>query len=240
MTTIVAIGCSHTYGTMLDGKQSSSLYNLNNNYAALLAKKNNFKCIHLSQPGGSNEFIHRQTIDWLTRLRKRDEDYVLLIGWTSLLRTELRYPEDSDIEHDVLSRIDQKYFPISIGQGPDIAKTKEFKRIHRIMPNLMSEVKELDMWASYALTTQRLLQKNNVKHIMFNTCEELSYTQNNKNIINSLDTTTYLNPTTKDTNFLYWGLKAGFKKTECWHLGLDAHIAWSKYLDFECKKLDYF
>ena len=43
MTTIVAIGCSHTYGTMLDGKQSSSLYNLNNNYAALLAKKNNFK-----------------------------------------------------------------------------------------------------------------------------------------------------------------------------------------------------
>ena len=40
MTTVVAIGCSHTYGTMLDGIQSSSLFNLNNNYAALFAKKN--------------------------------------------------------------------------------------------------------------------------------------------------------------------------------------------------------
>ena len=240
MTTIVAIGCSHTYGTMLDGLQSSSLFNINNNYAALLAKKNGFKIAHLSQPGGSNEFIHRQTVDWLTRHRKRDEDYIVLIGWTSPFRMELRYPEDSNIEHAVLSKIDMKYIPVSIGQGPDIAQTKQLKNIHSILPILFEETKEYDMWASYALSTQRLLQKNKIKFLMFNTCEEIKLTQNNSSIIKLFDTTTYLNPTTKDANFLYWGLKNGYEKTECWHLKLDAHIAWSEYLDKECKKLDYF
>ena len=240
MTTVVAIGCSHTYGTMLDGIQSSSLFNLNNNYAALFAKKNNFKCINLSMPGGSNEYIHRTFVDWFTRLKKKDEDYIVLIGWTSLLRMELRYDEQSEYYHPTMAKADPKYFPISLGQEPEIASNKEMKRIHSIMPLLFEDTKELDMWASYAWHTQSILQKNNIKYLMFNTCEELLYTQNNEDIIKKLDTDKYIHPTEKHKNFLYWGLNQGFEKTECWHLKLDAHIAWSNYLNEKCKELDYF
>jgi len=240
MTTLVAIGCSHTYGTMLDGIQSSSLFNLQNNYAALLAKKNNFKYMNLSLPGGSNEYIHRTCIDWFTRIKKKNEDYLVLIGWTSPFRMELRYPEESEYIHTTMAKADPKYFPISLGQDPGIASSKEFKRVHSITPLLFEETKEYDMWASYAWHTQRFLEKNNVKYLMYNTCEELGITYNNKDIIERLDTKKYLHPITKNQNFLYWGLSKGFEKTECWHLKLDAHIAWKDYLDQKCKELDYY
>ena len=240
MTSIVAIGCSHTYGTMLDGKQSSSLFNLNNNYAALLAKKNNFKIQNLAMPGGSNEYIWRNTIDWLTRMKKKDEDYIVLIGWTSLLRTELRYAEDSEYYHPTMAKSDPKYFPLSIGQEPEIASSKEFKRIHSITPIILEETKEFDMWATYAWHLQRILDRQKVKYLMFNTCQELQKTQNNQAILEKLDKQKYIEPMSFGKSFLNWALARGFEKTECWHLKLDAHIAWKDFLDNKCKELDYY
>tara|TARA_B100000424_G_scaffold88152_1_gene65964 strand:+ start:3320 stop:4042 length:723 start_codon:yes stop_codon:yes gene_type:complete len=240
MTTIVAIGCSHTYGTLLDGKQSSSLFNLNNSYAGCVAKKHKCKFINLSQPGGSNEFIFRVAIDWLTRYRKRDEDYIVLIGWTSPFRMETRYPEDSEYKHTVVSKIDMKYFPMSLGQGPKVARSRAYQKLHSICPLIFENTKDFDLWATYAYNLQQLFFKNKVKFLMFNTCQELEYTENNKTVIDALDTKYYIHPMKKNENFLERSLGKGFAKTPCWHMKLDAHLDYSLYLSNILVDLDYF
>jgi len=240
VTTLVAFGCSHTYGTMLDGKQSSSLFNYHNNYAGLIAKQNNFKYENYALPGGSNECIFRTGLDWLTRIKKRNEDYVVLVGWTSPFRMELRYPQDSEHFHSTMTKGDKKYFPISLGQEPEIATSKDFKRIHSLTPLLFEETKDNDYWATYAYGLQQAFKKHKVNYFMFNTCVELKPTFNNRHVVEALDINKYHKPLSEPDCFVSWGLNQGFKKTECWHLKLDAHIEYSKLITNQLKTLGYF
>ena len=75
---------------------------------------------------------------------------------------------------------------------------------------------------------------------MFNTCQELEYTENNKTVIDALDTKYYINPMEKNENFLERSLGKGFAKTPCWHMKLDAHLDYSLYLSNILVDLDYF
>lgn len=238
---IVSVGCSHTHGSMLDGKNGTSEWNKSNTFGPTLAKKYGFGFYNLGLPGGSNEYIYRATIHFLNNYMEDNEDYIFLIGWTSVGRIEFRYSSDNEYYHDTRGDfIDKKYVPFTNGMNPQLFKEPKFKKLHKLSPLLFNDTKFLDEWSIQALMLQKVFENKNIKYLMFNTCQELMETKNNKKIIENLNKQTYIDPLNSDSTFLYWSLNKGFKKTECWHLKLDAHNAWSEVLDAKCKNLNYY
>ena len=65
MKILAAFGCSHVNGSMLDGKNGSSEYNIRNGFPGMLAKKYGYQLHNISKPGGSNQFIHRSVIHYV-------------------------------------------------------------------------------------------------------------------------------------------------------------------------------
>lgn len=241
MTTIVSIGCSHTHGSMIDGKNGTSIYNKTHAYGPQLAKKNNFSFYNLGLPGGSNQYIFRSTIEFLQNHINPSEEYIFLIGWTSIHRMELRY-DDHQIHRHVIHAdyLDTKYIPYTLGTAKELMHTWHHRKLLDYAGLFFDDIQCLDEWAGFAFGLQKILQKKKMKYLMFNTCQELQETPNNKRIIQALDTNTYIKPTDSKAYFLEWGMQNGFEKTECWHFREDAHIAWAEYLDRECKRLKYY
>ena len=238
---IVSIGCSHTHGSMLDGKTGTTDWNRENAFGPTLAKKHGFGFYNLGLPGGSNEYIYRTSIHFLNNYTKANEEYIFLIGWTSINRIEFRYSNDNSYIHETEGDfIDQKYIPFTTGTDPRLFKQLYFAKLQNVSPLLCNDTKFLDEWSVQALTLQKVFENHNIKYLMFNTCQELSLTKNNKKIIENLDTNTYIDPQNENATFLFWSLNKGFQKTECWHLKHDAHLAWADVLDSRCRKLNYY
>ena len=242
MTTLVAIGCSHTYGSALDNYLGiiAQGYNKEHCFAGLLAKKYNFDYYNLGLPGGSNQYIMRSTSEFVLEHMNPDEDYIFLVGWTSTARLELRYPDEVNHEHLVDTDLfDRKYIPFTLGTDPSLYHTGEVRRLSGYSPLLFDEELLNNEWATYAYTTQQMFKNKNIKYYMFNTCHDLPTTDWNKPIIEKLDTKHYYNPTDFDSSMLYWALNKGFEKTNCWHLKQDGHNAWSEFLEQKLKGLGY-
>jgi hypothetical protein len=232
MTTLVAIGCSHTSGSMMDGKNGSSEYNVANTFAGVLAKKHNMKYHNLGLPGGSNAYIYRSTIKFINEQMKADEDYIFLIGWTSTARMELRYPNDTTPEYNTMAEfVDNKYMPFSVGIQKSLMLTREAKELVDNIELIVDYDILAYNWATYALVLQKLFEHKKIKYLMFNTCYDLPVHASNLKIIEKIDQTTYIDPLLLNKSFLYWALERGFKKTECWHLREDAHRTWASFLE---------
>lgn len=232
MTTLVTIGCSHTAGSMIDGRNGTSWYNKQHSFGGLLANKYNLNHFSLGVPGGSNQYIYRNTIRFINNFMHDNDDYIFLIAWTSTNRIEMRYPENSPHVHKVVGDfLDTKYVPFTVGTDPRLYLTKELKEMDKLCPLMFYENQLESDWAVYAYTLQKLFSNKKLKYYMFNTCHDLPVNKDNADIVQALDTELYYKPTEFDDSMLYWALNKGFEKTECWHLKEDGHAAWAEYLD---------
>lgn len=244
MTTLVAVGCSHTAGSELDDYANiinNFTYNKENSFAGLIAKKYNFdNYYNLGVPGGSNVYILRAISQFLLEHKQPKENYLFLVGWTSTCRIEMRYPDNTPHVHVVSTDLtDKKYIPYSMGTDLKLFHTGEARRLMGYAPLLFDEDMLNNDWATYAYSAQQIFKNNNIPYYMFNTCFDLPITDWNKSIVEKLDTTHYYNPTDFDSCMLYWGLNKGFEKTKYWHLKQDGHLAWSELLEEKLKGLGY-
>lgn len=241
MPTIVSIGCSHTHGSKIDGVNGTSDYNREHAYGPQLAKKNGFKFANLGQPGGSNQYIFRSAIEFIQNHMEPDEEYIFLIGWTSIHRMELRYENHQKYRHEIKADyLDTKYIPFTVGTDKALMHTWHHRKLLDFAPLFFDDVQCFDEWANFAFGLTKIFEQHNLKYIMFNTCQALEETPNNKKVIEQLDTDRYLHPLDTKEYFLMWGELQGFEKSECWHHYEDAHIAWADVLDKKCKELNYY
>ena len=232
MTILVTIGCSHTSGSMIDGRNGTSWYNKQHSFGGRLAEKYNMAHFNLGVPGGSNQYIYRSTIRFINNFMNNTNDYIFLIGWTSTNRIEMRYPENSPYTHKVVGDfLDTKYVPFTVGTNPLLYHTTELRQLDKLCPLVFYEDQLATDWAVYAYTLQNLFMNKNIKYYMFNTCHDIAVVDNNKDIIQALDKNLYYNPTDIDSSMLYWALNKGFDKTSCWHLKQDGHQAWADHLE---------
>lgn len=237
MTILVTIGCSHTAGSMIDGRNGTSWYNKQHSFGGLIAEKYKMSHFSLGVPGGSNQYIYRSTIRFINNFMNDSDDYIFLIGWTSTNRIEMRYPENSNYTHKIVGDfLDTKYIPFTVGTNPALYHTTELKQLDKLCPLIFYEDQLATDWAVYAYTLQNLLKNKNIKYYMFNTCHDIPVLDDSKDIINALDKDLYYNPTDIDYSMLYWALNKGFEKTSCWHLKADGHAAWAEHLEDLLKK----
>lgn len=240
MTTLVAIGCSHTHGSMIDGINGSTEENISKTFSAKIAQRYNFKYHNLGLGGGSNAYIYRATTKFINEQMKPDEDYLFLIGWTSPNRQELRYPDNSHYSYNTLCEfIDDKYMPYSYGTADHLFLSSEAKGIMKNQDLLFFDEILLDNWATYALVLQHLFKRKNIKYLQFNTCHEIYPTPTNTSILEKIDTKHYIDPLAREKSFVYWSLDKNFEMTPCWHFGEDAHHSWSLFLEKHLIKLGY-
>lgn len=232
MGTLVAIGCSHTVGTALDGVTGSqNEFNLYNCFAAQIARKMNYQYINLSVPGGSNQSILRKLNFFIADNKNKLKNTFFLIGWTSPARFELRYPENSSHEFITInSWVDKKYIPFTHKMDPKLLHTKTTKDLTYYSPYLFNLEEFENNWAVYVYSAQKVLESFNLDYYMFNTCFGIEKTKFNYSIINKIDKNYILDLLNTDESLLYWSLNRGYEKTECWHLKLDAHTAWANYI----------
>ena len=232
MTTLVTIGCSHTAGSMIDGRSGSGWKNKELSFGGLLAKKYDLSHYSMGVPGASNEYIYKTTIRFINNFMHDHDDYIFLLGWTSTARMELRYPENTSHVHKVVGDfIDTKHIPYTLGTDPKLFHTREAKELCKYGPLLFyDKLLETD-WAMYAYTLQELFKHKNLKYYMMNTCHDLPANDDNKIFIDNIDTNYYFNPTDFDSSMLYYALNQGYEKTNCWHLREDGHECWANKLD---------
>lgn len=237
MTTLVTIGCSHTAGSMIDGKNGTGWYNKEHSFGGLLAKKYGMTHYSLGVPGGSNQYIYRATIRFINNFMHPHDDYIFLIGWTSTNRIEMRYPDNTGYVHKIVGDfLDIKYVPFTVGTDPKLYHSTELKNMEKLTPLIFYENQLESDWAVYAYTLQQMFKHKKIKYYMFNTCHDLPVNEDNKQIVEALDTQLYYKPTDFDNCMLYWALNRGFEKTQCWHLKADGHIAWAEHLEFLLNK----
>jgi len=232
MTTLVTIGCSHTSGAMLDGRNGTSWKNKAMSFGGLLAEKYDLSHYNLGVPGGSNGYIYKATINFINNYMHDYDDYIFLIGWTSTMRMELRYPENSKHVHKMVGDfLDLKHVPYTLGTDPKLFHTREVRELVKLAPLVLYENMLETDWAMYAYTLQEIFKSKKIKYYMMNTCHDLPVHDKNEIFVNNLDTRFYYNPTDFDSSMLYYALNKGFEKTECWHLKTDGHEAWAEKLD---------
>ena len=240
MKYLVAFGCSHTNGSMLDGINGSSSYGVYNGFPGIIAKKLNYSLYNISKPGGSNQYIHRTVVDYITNHMNKNAEHLFLINWTSRPRIELRYKEDSVHNHMTFGDfIDKKSVPFTVGSNPALFFDKGIQNLLKFTPYLINDDIESQRWATWAYGIQCMLENLGIPYLMSNTCEALPITDSNKNIVDQLDTKKYINPFDETQTMLQYLENKGVKKTPCWHFREDGHELWAKKLIKHIKDLKY-
>jgi hypothetical protein len=240
MKILAAFGCSHVNGSMLDGKNGSSEYNIRNGFPGMLAKKYGYQLHNISKPGGSNQFIHRSVIHYVHNHVKDNREYLFLIGWTGLNRIELRYPDNTKHIHATRGDfLDQKNIPFTPGTDPYLFKTFPVRDLLNFAPFLFPETALRERWASYCIGLQNVLKNKNIKFVMFNTCERHEMIPTTKPILDRIDKSHYIDPQDQEAVYIDYLLGLGIEKTECWHFRHDGHKAWADVLERRLKILNY-
>jgi len=95
-THLYAIGCSHMAGSEIEGPTLTA--NTKNNvlhaWPGVIAKEYNLNYTNHSAPGGSNEFILRSTIDYVSKWLHEGRDpkkLFVAVGWTTNERVEFTW-----------------------------------------------------------------------------------------------------------------------------------------------------
>jgi hypothetical protein len=129
MKYLVAFGCSHTNGSMLNGIVGSSYENTQRSFGGILAKRYGYKFYNISKPGGSNAYIHRCVVEYITHYMDKHAPQLFLINWTSRPRMEFRYPEGDANVHDTHGDfVDKKSVPFTVGSNPSLFYDKHLRR----------------------------------------------------------------------------------------------------------------
>lgn len=240
MKYLVAFGCSHTNGSMLNGNVSSSVENTQNAFGGILAKRHGYKFYNVSKPGGSNAYIHRSVVEYITHYMDKSAEHLFLINWTSRPRAEFRYPEaGAEIHNTCGDFLDKKSVPFTIGSNPNLFKDTRYGQLQKIAPYFINEELDACRWATWAYGLQCMLEHLNIPYLMSNTCESLPILDQNKKLTNKLNSRKYLKPFDNNACMLNYLSSLGYQKTKCWHFREDGHLAWADRLDIEIKELGY-
>ena len=240
MKILVALGCSHTNGSMIDGINGSSEYNVRNGFPAMLANKFGYQLVNISKPGGSNQYIQRSAIEYITNHYNKNNEYLFLINWTSRLRCEFRYSENSSFTHKTLGDyIDLKSVPFTVGTNPNLFADKRISKMLDYTPYLIDLELESLRWATWAYALQCTFENYNIPYLMSNTCEPMPRLDINKKIVNKLNLDKYIEPFDLDFVMIQYLMNWGYEKTECWHFLSDGHQAWANRLEGYLRKLNY-
>ena len=240
MKYLVAFGCSHTHGSMLDGINGSSEYNVRNGFPGILAKRYGYQLYNISKPGGSNQYIHRSVVEFLTKHYDPMHEYIFLINWTSRFRIELRYNEESINRHVSLGDFtDYKSVPFTVGSDPALFSDKYICKLLNYTPLLINAELEAERWATWAYALQNTLEYMNIPYLMSNTCEALPHTSDNFMVCNKLDTKKYIEPFDTPSSMLNYLQDKGIPKTPCYHFREEGHKLWADRLETRLRNLNY-
>lgn len=240
MKYLVAFGCSHTNGSMVDGVSGSSAYTIANGFPGMIAQKYDYHLYNISKPGGSNAYIHRSIVDYITNHMNKDAEHLFLINWTSRPRIELRYKESSAHKHDTHGHFtDKKSVPFTVGTNPALFFDKDIQKLLNFTPYIINDEIESQRWATWAYGVQCMLENLNIPYLMTNTCEALPVIPTNYNITEKLNTKKYITPFDTSQTMLEFLQNKGIEKTPCWHFQKDGHELWAKKLCKHLKDLSY-
>ena len=157
MKYLVAFGCSHTNGSMLDGASGSSYENTRNGFPGMLARKYDYHLYNISKPGGSNEYIHRSVIEYVTTHMDHNADQLFLINWTSRPRLEFRYPEN--YLHETWGDfVDKKSVPFTVGSNPRLFHDNRYEQLQTYCPYFINSELEAEKWAIWPLQSSHRLR----------------------------------------------------------------------------------
>jgi len=236
MKYLVAFGCSHTNGSMLDGVSGSSYENTRNGFAGILAQQHGYELYNISKPGGSNQYIHRCIVEYITHYMDTKLEQLFLINWTSRSRLEFRYPESSAHIHDTAGDFnDKKSVPFTVGSNAKLFKDPRYKQLQNLSPYYINPAIESLNWAAWAFTIQQMLEKLNIPYLMTNTCEALPQNK----ITPKLNLNNYIKPHDTGSTMLKYLTNKGYAITPCYHFRQDGHQAWAEKLNGHLKDLNY-
>jgi len=240
MKYLVAFGCSHTNGSMIDGVSGSSEYTVRNGFPGMIAEKHGYHLYNISKPGASNQYIHRTVVDYITNYMNPNAEHLFLINWTSRPRIELRYKEESTYNHQTHGDfIDKKSVPFTVGSNPALFFDKKIQKLLNFTPYIINDDIESQRWATWAYGIQCMLENLNIPYLMSNTCEALPQIPTNRPITEKLNTKKYIDPFDSSQTMLSFLETKGIKKTPCWHFKKDGHDIWAKKLMKHLKELNY-
>jgi hypothetical protein len=242
MKYLVAFGCSHTNGSMLDGIAGSSYENTQRSFGGILAKRYGYEFYNISKPGGGNAYIHRCVVEYITHYMDKDAPQLFLINWTSRPRMEFRYSQDTmDAHaHDTYGDfVDKKSVPFTVGSNPILFHDNRYGQLQTLSPYFLDPDVNSIRWASWAFGLQCMLDHMQIPYLMTNTCEGMPVISGNEKIVDKLNLKKYIDPFDYNKCMLGYLTAKGYKKTECWHFREDGHNAWAKKLDKHLKDLGY-
>jgi hypothetical protein len=242
MKYLVAFGCSHTNGSMLDGIAGSSYKNTQRSFGGILAKRYGYKFYNISKPGGSNAYIHRCVVEYITHYMDKHAPQLFLINWTSRPRMEYRYPEDtSDAHvHDTYGDfVDKKSVPFTVGSNPSLFYDNRYGQLQTYAPYFLDHDINSMRWATWAYALQCMLDHLQIPYLMTNTCEGMPVIPGNKKIVDKINLEKYIDPFDYDQCMLGYLTAKGYEKTKCYHFREDGHLAWAAKLDKHLRDLNY-
>lgn len=232
-------GCSHAAGSEIDGSQDS-VFNRNNSFGSLLAKKLDRTPINIALTGGTNGSIARSILNWFDKQYDPDTmDVFVIVSWTDACRLEI--PAIDHIYHynsgnpsiDWFDDTANNYLRVIFGWDGANAREREIcKFFHEVMAkheNLM------EVWAlNYILQIQYLLNSKNVDYIMTSSMPTFKYNDPfSKQYIRLVDESKYYDIDASGEETFYWKYKnLGYKneKAMYWHHGIEPHSLYADEL----------
>ena len=166
---LYAIGCSHMAGSEIAGPgiTSSIKQNVNNAWPGQLAIDNNLNYINGSVPGGSNEYIMRTCIDFVSKWIASGNDVsdlFITVGWTTNERLEFEWEGK---RYSWCNGTDPKFFQKEDGK-PDFANWFKFLQLYHTAYDF-----GLFKKVTYMIAINSFLKSVNVDHVQVNNCASI-------------------------------------------------------------------
>ena len=166
---LLAVGCSHMAGSEIAGPGVTDNLKQNtvNAWPGQLASMFNLNYINLSVPGGSNEFIFRSCIDFVSKwiASGRDpNDLFILVGWTTNERLEFEWEGE---RYHWCNGTDPSFLKKDNGE-PDFTNWFKFLQLYHTEYDF-----GLFKKITYMIALNTFLKSVNVGHVQVNNCASI-------------------------------------------------------------------
>lgn len=166
---LYAIGCSHMAGSEIAGPgiTSSIKENTNNAWPGQLAIENDLNYINGSVPGGSNEYIMRTCIDFVSKWIANGDDaseLFVAVGWTTNERLEFEWEGE---RYSWCNGTDPQFFQKENGK-PDFTNWFKFLQLYHTAYDF-----GLFKKITYMIALNSFLKSVNVDHVQVNNCASI-------------------------------------------------------------------